>query len=117
MDINKIVMNAIIEIEPPQTTAWSRPSKAENIGKLNQGEKYKVHKIHLDSGLIELDMPASGWPATLHPVASGGVWVDARFVKLPGNSGGTIEPQPATGKTWQGVVLAACKAVVAYLEG
>lgn len=95
MDINQIPLGAIIEIEPAQTTAWSRPSKAENIGDLNYGEQYRVHKVHLESGLIELDKPAAGWPATLHPVSYGGVWIDARFVKLPG----AVEPQPV-GDDW-----------------
>ncbi len=112
MNIMELKVGDVVEIEPTQTTAWDRPGKTQNIGRLNKGEQYRVHKVHIESGLIELDMPGTGWPATLHPVASGGVWIDARFVKLPG----APRPEPVGLTRLERALLAAAKRFVEVME-
>ena len=122
MDINQVAVGDIIFIAPvtgTTTTAWSRAERTENIGKVNAGECYKVGKVNIDKGMVELDVYQTPWPDSLHPLAWGGVWVDVRFVSK-NDPAPEPEPQPAPvgdGKTWQGALLAACKAITLYLEG
>lgn len=87
MDIGKLTVGTVIEIAPnigDTVTAWSRADRKENIGHLNRGEEYKVHKLNGELGMVELEEYQISWPSSLHPVSWGGVWVDVRFVELPG---------------------------------
>ena len=85
MDINLLNPGDIIYIAPTvgtTTTAWSRATKADNIGKLNKGESYKVVNVNVELNMVKLEIHLTPWPPSLHPLDYGGVYVDARFVSL-----------------------------------
>ena len=85
MDINQLNPGDIIYIAPTvgtTTTAWSRATKADNIGKLNKGESYKVVNVNVELNMVKLEIHLTPWPPSLHPLDYGGVYVDARFVSL-----------------------------------
>jgi len=85
MDINLLNPGDIIYIAPTvgtTTTAWSRATKADNIGKLNKGESYRVVNTNVELNMVKLEIHLTPWPPSLHPLDYGGVYVDARFVSL-----------------------------------
>ena len=94
MDINLLNPGDIIYIAPTvgtTTTAWSRATKNENIGDLNEGESYKVVNTNPPLNMVKLEIHLTPWPSSLHPLAWGGVYVDARFVSLTDPN---IDPDP-----------------------
>lgn len=94
MDINQLNPGDIIYIAPTvgtTTTAWSRATKADNIGKLNKGESYKVVNVNVELNMVKLEIHLTPWPPSLHPLDYGGVYVDARFVSLTDPN---IDPAP-----------------------
>ena len=121
MDINLLNPGSIIFIAPAvgdTTTAWSRATKADNIGKLNKGESYKVVNTNAELNMVKLEIYLTPWPPSLHPLDYGGVYVDARFVSL---TDPTVEPpptpipQPSTDKLVAGL-RAACAAFLEATE-
>jgi len=118
MDILKIVVGELIKIAPDQgdtVTAYSRAEKNENIGKLNKGELYQVHKINVGKGMIELE--PTTWPASLHPVAWGGVWIDARFVEPENYPVPEPEPEPAPTGNFEAAIVAGVEAFLKAYKG
>jgi len=105
MDINLLNSGDIIFIAPTvgtTTTAWSRATKADNIGKLNKGESYKVVNTNPELGMVKLERHLTPWPPSLRPLTYGGVYVDARFVSLTDpNADPAPDPDPVpVGDDW-----------------
>jgi len=122
MDINQLASGDIIYIAPTvgtTTTAWSRATKADNIGKLNKGESYKVVNVNVELNMVKLEIHLTPWPSSLHPLAWGGVDVDARFVSLTDpNIGPAPEPEPVPQPDrFHAALLAAAKEFVRVMEG
>jgi len=88
ISLDSLKVGMLVRISPPvgkTVTTWSRADKRENIGDLNDGEVYKVHKIDYALGMVELELVGDDtWPDSLHPLSWAGVWVEARFLSVPG---------------------------------
>ena len=117
-----IVTPNIVDDNPADDTLTVRRDKHDGdwLGRLPRGFVCKAVEAYTVSGVTfyRLAKSVTPWPVEFRPLAESGVEVWGKAAYLPDYVPGEPEPQPAPGgKTWQGVILAACRAVVAYLEG
>ncbi len=120
MDINLLNPGDIIYIAPTvgtTTTAWSRATKADNIGKLNKGESYKVVNVNVELNMVKLEIHLTPWPPSLHPLDYGGVYVDARFVSLTDPTIPDPDPIPVDGDRFHAAIVAGVREFLRVMEG